>query len=292
MKSNGQTDALLQIKLPSRILDAGWCEAQAAAGGDVSLEVRTFLVADGSDIQVDLQTTSGKNLGSFKGKVHADVHRRRVTLPQNLAENVIFQFKLPAHGLQGVSRQLRVVPGLSITDSKWFDPDGKELQVLQDGAPARGQAHIQGRPDGTPVKLSAVLIDTDGTEKVVQKSRVAIEDRSVSINLTWDYGDRALKIPENSQREREAEKYRQPVVRLECECDGIVGRGTEVPVAQELVLRYVTENGGSGPFEGKVATVEAPDGEKSDHTIPADGVVRVARTKPGPYRVVHPKLDG
>lgn len=291
MKSSGKTGELLQIKVPSQILAAGWGEPRIAAGGEVALEVQTHLVADGSPVKVEIKTVGGKTIGNFEGKVYADLHRRRFTVPKDTEEDLVYQAKLSEHKLEKVSNRLVVVPGLAITETKWKDPEGKDLASLQDGKPAEATAKIQGRPDGTECQVSIVLTETDGKEAVIQKARVKIKDKSVTLKLKWAYGDKAKKVPTRPERERHAEKYKEPSIHLKAVCDGVTALGPKIPLTQEMVLMYQSGEGIAGPFEGKKVTVTAPDGQKKDFTIPADGVVKVGETKPGHYEVEHPKMD-
>ncbi|MBK9577377.1 MAG: hypothetical protein IPK50_05720 [Fibrobacterota bacterium] len=291
MKSSGKTGELLQIKIPSQIMTAGWGEARVAAGGEVAIEVQTHLVADGSPVKLEIKTVGGKTIGTFDGKVYADLHRRKFTVPKDTEEDLVYQAKLSEHKLDKVSNRLVVIPGLAITDTKWLDPDGKELKSLQDGKPAKATAKIQGRPDDTEVDVSVMLTETDGTEAMIQKARVKIKDKSLALKLKWSYGDKSKRVPLRPERDRHAEKYKEPTIHLKAICDGVVALGPKIPLTQEMVLKYQSGEGIAGPFEGKKVTVIAPDGKKSEHTIPADGVVKVGETKPGHYEIEHPKMD-
>ncbi|MBK8805064.1 MAG: hypothetical protein IPN71_23915 [Fibrobacteres bacterium] len=291
MKSTGKTGELLQIKVPSMILAAAWTEPRIAAGGEVTLEVCTHLVADGSPVKLEIKTVGGKTIGTFDGKVYADLHRRKFLVPKDTEEDLVYQAKLSEHKLEKVSNRLVVIPGLAITDTKWLDPDGKELKALQDGKPAKATAKIQGRPDDAEVDLSAMLTETDGSEAMIQKARVKIKDKSVTLKLKWAYGDKSKQVPLRPERDRHAETYQEPTIHLKAICDGVVALGPKIPVTQEMVLKYQSGEGIAGPFEGKKVTVIAPDGKKSEHTIPADGVVKVGETKPGHYEIEHPKMD-
>lgn len=291
MKSSGQTGELLQIKVPSQILSATWGEGKVAAGGEVVLEVQTHLVADGSPIKIEIKTVGGKTVSTTDGKVYADIHKRRIKVPSDTQEDLVYQAKLPEHKVDKVSNRLVVIPGLSITDTKWMDPDGKELKALPDGKPAQATAKIQGRPDGAECQVSVVLTETDGSESVIQKSRLKIKDKSLALKLKWMYGDRSRSVPPKPERDRHAEKYKEPTVHLKVVCDGVMALGPRIPVTQEMVLMYQSGEGIAGPFEGKKVSVTAPDGEKKEFTIPSDGVVKVGETKPGPYEIEHPKLE-
>lgn len=291
MKSSGKTGELLQIKVPSQILGATWGEPRVAAGGEVTLEVQTHLVADGSPIKIEIKTVGGKTVSTTEGKVYADIHKRRIRVPADTKEDLVYQAKLPEHKADKVSNRLVVIPGLSITDTKWMDAEGKELKALQDGKPAQATAKIQGRPDGTECQASIVLTETDGSEHTIQKAQVKIKDKALSLDLKWSYGENSRKVPLRPERERHAEAYKNPTIHLKALCDGVAAMGPKIPVTQEMVLMYQSGDEIAGPFEGKKVAVTAPDGEKKEFTIPADGVVKVGETKPGRYEIEHPKME-
>lgn len=291
MKSTGKTGEKLVIKVPSVIVRTGWLDDRVAAGGKIGLEVHTRLVADGSPIQIDLRTVSGKKIAVHEGKVYADTHRRIVPVPADIEEDIVFQAKLSEHKLEQVSPKVHVAAGLRIAETKWFDDSGKELDHLQDGTPALGKAKILGRPDGTKVLVSVMLTETNGGQRLVKRAEATIKDRAIEVHLDWQYGEKAKDVPKRAERDRHGQAYTAPTVGLHVICDGIEADGPKIPVTQEMVLKYQTGTGVAGAFEGKKVTVTAPDGQKTEHDVPADGVVRIPKTKPGHYEIEHPKLD-
>jgi hypothetical protein len=285
MNASGKTGEPLKVELPSAILRARWTAPRVAAGGSVAIEVLTRFVADGSPIEIQAKWASGKTFATLKGQIHADTHRRRIEIPGDAREDCLFTAKLADHKLEESSPLLAVIPGLAITETRWFDPDGKELDALQDGKPALGKARIQGRPDGSQVEVEFVMTESDGSTKVVGREKCQSRDSAIEARLTWTLGDRSEEIPPRRERERQGESYRQPSLHLIARCDGIEASSAPIPIAQEMILRYQSGPETAGPFKGRKVSVTAPDGKKQEFVVPDHGVIVAPKTLPGRHDI-------
>lgn len=108
-----------------------------------------------------------------------------------------------------------------------------------------------------------VLTETDGTEAVIQKERVRIKDKSLALKLKWAYGDKSKQVPLRPERDRHAEKYKEPTIHLKAICDGVVAVGPKIPVTQEMILKYQSGEGIAGPFEVVPAKLSGRSAEPS-----------------------------
>jgi hypothetical protein len=295
MREQGKTDSVKIIRLPSTIQEVDWLLPEVAAGGEVGLEVRTQFVADGSPIKIRVFRVSGKQWAEFDGKVYGDLHRRKLVIPLDMDEDILFQADLNEHDKALNSSPLRVLSALRIAQMRWLDEEGKDCGRIPDGAYVQGKARIEGHVlEGDPVAVRILLLD--GNEVRVQaKETCFLKGGWVSLAFVLDYGERADGIGPWPERARTERSYVQPSLVLEASCRGVVARGVALPLQQKMVLWYADATGGSsseaGHYEGKTVHVRAPDGTEKEYSIPSDGKVTVDATQPGRYLVEDPVLD-
>lgn len=291
MKVQGQTGSKKTIQLPSAILSAGWLAPSAAAGGEVGLEVMTQFVADGSPVRITGYTVSGSKWQSFEGKVFGDVHRRRVTIPADAKEDLFFLAELPDHKLDRRAPNLQVTPLLRIAQTRWLDPQGKDCTSFQDGVAIVGKARLEGiLSNGDLVKVRILVVDA-ARETCLAQDLCPLKDGWVELPFDMAYGERADAQGAWKDRERHSQGYVNPSLVLEASREGVTARGAVLAIRQELELHYEEAPGKAGRFEGKTISVIAPDGTRTDHTIPADGLIKVSQTLPGLYSVDNSGLE-
>ena len=295
MKEQGRTDARHVVKLPSAILSSQWLASSVTAGGEVGLEARTQFVADGSPVKIRVFRASGKQWAEFDGKVYGDIHRRRLSVPLDMDEDLLFQADLSEHGIALNSPLLPVLPALRVAETKWLDEKGNDCVRVQDGEVVQGKARLEGAVhDGDLVNVR-ILTTGGGQDMLLAREMCVLQGGWVSLSFEMRYEERSEAISAWPERNRQGTAYAQPALVLEASCRGALARGKGLPIHQQMLLCYADATGGSsseaGRYEGKKVRVVAPDGTEKEYSIPSDGKVTVDASLPGRYLVEDPILE-
>ncbi len=286
-KSQGQTDQVLKLKLPSSIVRTGWGRDAVAQGGKIPLEVWTHWVADGSEIDVTIKDLEGQVVETLKGHVVSDLFRALypVTKP-NKTGGMYFEAELKAHAVKAVGPKVKVGPGVQFKNLKWLDEKGQsELKEVQDGEAVLCQASVEGAPAGATV--SALVLFQADEHNVLRVLSTRAEVQKGKIQFTWNkpFPKDVKEILTQSDLDKHGGKYYHPAFVFTLELWGVTAKSNAVPAVQAMLLIYEFSPGTAGKFAGKKISVTAPDGEKKEYVIPADGQIEVPKTKPGMYHV-------
>ncbi len=288
-KFQGQTDKITRIQMTSVLLHARWGSPQAAQGGEVPIEVQTQYVGDGSEIKVTVKDHAGATVDSVSGCMYSNLFRSPYRIKPGGNGSLYFEAELPAHHLKGKSGPLKVV-SVKLSDLKWCDEAGKETLETGEDAVLLLQAKCVGAPDDTPCDVVIHLKLREESEKTVFQGQAKAKDGA--IEMLWKGGlkESVHKIKDHTSLDKVGEDYYPPELHFRVACLGAKAESPTLKVAHLLTLKYQAAPGKAGPYQGKKITVIAPDGERVDHTIPADGLIEVKQSKPGLYRIDETKL--
>ncbi|MDB5051165.1 MAG: hypothetical protein JWO30_4236 [Fibrobacteres bacterium] len=280
----GQTDQITKIKVASVFLSAKWGLPTVSLGGVIPLEVQTLYVSDGSKVKISVKDGQGKEVDSVSGVMYGNFFKMPYTVKADASNTLYFEAELPDHQLKGRSGIVRVSL-VKVTDAKWFDDKGKETAEATEDQILVLKAKCAGAPDDTPCDVVIRLKLREEAEKTVYEGQAKVQEGA--IELTWMGGlkESVHKIKDHTTLGKVGEDYYPPELKFKVSCLGVVGESPALTVTHLLTLRYEAAPGKAGSFEGKKIGVIAPDGVRTDHAIPADGLIEVKQSKPGVYRI-------
>lgn len=280
----GQTDQVLKIQLQSFIVSAHWLEPQASAGGETRLEVMTAYVGDTAPIEVAVLDRDGKECVKLQGAVRSQVYRTKVVIPADAAGPLRFKAKLPKHGLEAQSGDLKVLPKVLVQNLKWLDGDGKALSAWKDGSLLTCEAQCLGAPEQAEALIVLSVKTTHGLAEWLQ-APAQVKQSKVAATFKPVYAERANKLKTQADLHPTGESYAQPELVFHVGCLGTLGVSAPLPVIQTKLLVYEMAPGQAGDFAGKTIKVTDPSGAVTDYAIPENGRIEIEQTKPGYYAI-------
>ncbi|MGL1900907.1 MAG: hypothetical protein OCC49_02135 [Fibrobacterales bacterium] len=289
---SGQTDELITVDLPSRIIYAKWRGNATSAGGVITIEVMTQWVANGSAIKVTIKDRDDGQVEVIEGKVWNNLFRKDYVPEPNDTQGLKFTAELADHSLEADSNIMRVFPTVTIENLQFLNgEDEAVLESVKDGQAVILDAEITGPPDGTKciVTLNEQYSETD--YRLVFSQEVKTEAGHVKVPWEEKLSKEMDEIKTHETLAKDAEDYFQPSYYFTVESYGTTGRSEKIILVNEMVLYYREAEGKAGEYEGKTIKVIAPDGEEVSLTVPADGKVVVEQTKPGLYSIDESGLE-
>jgi hypothetical protein len=80
----------------------------AGSGGLVGLEILTQYVGNRSPIEIELSDQNGKTFGKYQEKISGNRFWAQIKVPADAKQALYATVKLPKHGLQMKSNQIKV----------------------------------------------------------------------------------------------------------------------------------------------------------------------------------------
>lgn len=280
----GQTDQVLKIQWQSFIVAARWLEPVASAGGHTTLEVLTAYVGDAAPIEVTVLDAQGKECLKLQGAVRSQIFRAKVGLPADTVGPLLFKAKLPKHGLEAQSGNLKILPKVVVQNLKWLDGEGKALSVWKDGTALSCEGQCLGAPELADALVTLSVKTAHGLAEWLQVPS-QVKQGKVKVLLKPHYAERANKLKTHADLRPTGEDYAQPELIFHVRCLGASGESTPLPVTQTKLLVYEMALGKAGEFAGKTIKVTDPSGAITSYSIPEDGRIEIEKTKPGHYSI-------
>lgn len=284
----GQTDQVLKIQLQSFIVSAHWLEPQASAGGETRLEVMTAYVGDTAPIEVAVFDRDGKECVKLQGSVRNQVYRTKVVIPADAIGPLRFKAKLPKHGLEAQSGDLKVLPKVVVQNLQWLDGDGQAdrqtLSAWKDGSLLTCEAQCLGAPEQAEALIVLSVKTAHGLAEWLQ-APAQVAQSKVTVTFRPRYAERANKLKTQADLHPTGESYAQPELVFHVRCLGASGESAPLPVIQTKLLIYEMAPGQAGDFAGKTIKVTDPSGAVTDYAIPENGRIEIEQTKPGYYAI-------
>ncbi len=276
-KTQGQTDQVLQLKLPSSIVRTGWGRDAVAQGGKIPLEVWTHWVADGSEIDVTIKDLEGQVVETLKGHVVSDLFRALypVTKP-NKTGGMYFEAELKAHAIQAVGPKVKVGPAVKISDVRLLDAQGKALKDVEAAQTYTVEAKVQGAPNGAVCRFEIVVENRHHARTRLACLEALVNNGKASAQWQGTYPGDESTFASKGTLAKNAEDYAVPNFRVRAECLGAAAESAPIPYDSWVEFDF----GQRGQ-----ATLILPDGTKKTADVPDSGILRVDKPKAGRVRL-------
>ena len=281
----GNSDQEETFKFASLLLEAGWMDTHGFVNGTASLQVRTLYVAHGSKIKVTLKDKEAKVLETLEGFVHADLFRKKIALTPAHAPWLFFEVELPDHHLKAIGQKLPVKPAIRVYEPTWKDKaTGTAVKDIKRGMDLQIEAKTENLPEGSDARITIREKhgDLHGAHDLVSIP-VQVEGNKLSLLWRFEYPKDTYEFSSQDERGRTEEKYAPPKIFFEASAHGAVAKGPEADFLDFVVVE-VSDSAGNPRADQKVK-LTLPDGTHQEATSDAEGLVKVAATKPGRVEV-------
>jgi len=281
---NGQTDEVTKIELPSSIQQVLWSKSQAAVGGEVSLDVFTHYVGNGSDLEIEFTDHAGKSIAKYKEKIAGNHFRASIIIPDKAEKALYANVELPKHSLKQKSAPLLVLPQIKITNVKWDKKEARRGDIL------KLTADIEKVSDGTEAEIEIWEHDADEAHDLITKFPAIVENGKVEMEWEYEYHEDTDEIPTQEEKEKYGEEYNPPEYFFT-----VTVRGVKAGQNQESGLltfrdwiEILLTNGPEEPISDEPYILYLPDGETIEGKTDNDGFVRHEKIPPGKIFVAFP----
>lgn len=236
------------------------------------MEVRTHLVGDGSDVDFEVRTKSGKTLGQATAQVGQNFCTLGFTIPEKTAEDIFFEAELPDHGLKARSNLLRVLPRRVIRNARWDRKEARRGDVV------KLLADTENIPDSTEVKVSIFEHDADEAHDLV--AELAAPVKSNKVELEWEY--EFHEDTDDISTDEESEKgYSPPEYFFKVSLGPLWTKSELLQFKDWLEISFP---GGAGAE----FVLHLADGKEKRGKFDDEGMARVEDLPPGPVRLEIP----
>lgn len=275
------TDAVHKIKLPSAIEQAWWGSRQASAGDEVSIEVFTLFVSDGSEIKIHVNDRSGKRLDEITGKVYANRFKGAYVITDKAEDAIRFEAELGKHNLKKKSEELSIIPPVKITKPKWGQSTVRRGDILKMGA------DIEGAPEGTEALIEIYEHDADGAHDFITKIPTLVKSQRVEGQWQFQYMEDTDDIPTAEESER---GYNPPEYFFKVIIGSTEARSELLQFRDWVEIELKDEDG--NPLADQDYVVHLPDGKEKKGKLDGRGRAVERDLPPGRYRIEFPKAKG
>lgn len=276
---SGGSDKIHKVTLPSAVQRARWTSLAAAAGTNVSGEIYTHFVSDGSKVDVEVRTKSGKAVGKTVGKVAISRCVFWLKLPENVNEDVYFEAQLQKHGLKARSDLLKVLPPRSITNCKWSKNEARRGDAL------KLTADVKGIAEGAEVSVEIFEQDPDGANDLVSQLSAPVKGGKIELEWEYDYKDDTVQIPTKDEAEK---GYKNPQFFFRASACG-ASADSGLLVFKDWVELEVRD-AGDKPMANEEYVAKLADGTEKRGKLDKDGRAKIENAPPGPIYVEYPKV--
>jgi len=281
----GNSDKEETFKFASLLLEAGWLDTHAFVNGTAALQVRTLYVAHGSKIKVTVKDKEAKTLETVEGFVYADTFRKKIALTPAHAPGIFFEVELPDHHLKAIGQKLLVKPAIRVYEPTWKDKaTGAAVKDIKRGMDLQIEAKTENLPDGSDARITIREKhgDQHGAHDLISIP-VQVQGNKLSLLWRFEYPKETYEFSSKDERGRTEEKYAPPKIFFEASAHGATAKGPEADFLDFVVVE-VTDSAGNPRADQKVK-LTLPDGTHQEATSDAEGLVKVAATKPGRVEV-------
>ncbi|MGL1933504.1 MAG: hypothetical protein OCD01_00715 [Fibrobacterales bacterium] len=271
---SGQTDEVITVDLPSRIIYAKWRGNATSAGGVITIEVMTQWVANGSAIKVTVKDRDDGQVEVIEGKVWNNLFRKDYVPEPNDTQGLKFTAELADHSLEADSNVMRVFPTVTIENLQFLNgEDEAVLEAITKEENIILNADITGPPDGTKAIVSLYCKVGEFQEKFIFSNEVVVEGGSVTASWKNNFPIEEEIVKADKVVKKDAEEYFNPAYYFSVECYATKVKSDDVPYKSWAVFNL------NQP--GRTAVFVLPDGEEKEESIPADGIVKMEQPAVG-----------
>jgi len=208
LKFTGSTDSEEEIKLDSSLIYASWSDSVAYGGQTSRFEIGTVFVGNGAKIKIQGKSKKGKKLGKISDVIRSNKYVGHFDIPEDieLGDEVYFEVKLPANGLDGESDRIPAYPPVKVSNLKWSAKETRRDDVL------KLTADIEGCRGGTELMITVYEYDADGAHDRITEFPAEVKDDRIEVMWEFEYHDPTVKIPTESSIQKHDKKshYAQP----------------------------------------------------------------------------------
>lgn len=285
-----ETDKKEKIKLDSDIVEASWLCNAAHGGQEAQFRVETYVVAEGSSIEIKGFSSKGKAPGTIKGKVYNNEFIGGLLIPEKveLGAQIGFEAKLPKHGLkQESSSTIPARPVIQVSKMCW------DKTEVHRGDVVKLTTQFVNPLPGANARVIIYEYDPDGHHEKYCSFPAEIQNDKLEIQWEFDYNPDTAQIPTEAERQ-EYQKHYVPVELFFV----VVVDGVRIGVNQESGLlkfkdwlRIELRDGKGKPVPNEKYTIILPDGSKKNGMLNADGFALEKDVPPGSQYVFFPNRD-
>ena len=271
----GDTGKVHKVKLPSAISVVMWGRRAAAAGATVPLEIFTQYIGNDAEMKIELTDKSGKNHGTFTGRIYGNHFMAPIRIPVDAKEELIASVKLSKHSLNQKSAPMIILPPVEITNVKWDKKEAHRGDVL------KLTADVKNVPDGAEGFIEIWEHGEDGAHEFVAKFPVTIKNKKVEAEWEYVYQDDAKDIPTNEEMKKVGKQYGAPSYFFRV-------RVAEVSSDSGLLefkdwVEFTVKDVQGKPVANRKYTITFAEGRKENGTLDDSGHAKIESVSPGPY---------
>lgn len=124
------TDNTHPIDLQSAINSVYWRADVICAEEEAFFDVVTELVADNSDIEIEIKDADGAVIHALKEKIKENFLKSSFKIPADATGKLTINAKLPAHSLEKESAPVEILAQPEITDAKWAKTEAEAAECI------------------------------------------------------------------------------------------------------------------------------------------------------------------
>lgn len=283
-----QTDQIHEVKLESSITHAIWHGKTAAVGAQVSLEVLTELVGNGSEIKIKVKDKESRTIEKLKGHVYGNTYKAKIAIPENAKEELSYVAKLPKHGLEMDSEILTVIPPVNVTNQAWSEQEARRGDIVT------LSADTEGIPDDTEVMIYIYEYDQDGAHDFITQFPTSVKQNKIELEWKYEYHEDTDEIPAEEEMQEYGKHYNPPEYFWVAEVAGTrfgEEQGSGLLKFKDWIEVRLT-NGPEEPIAGEPYILYLPDGEVIEGNTNNEGRIKEGKIPPGKVFVEFPGLFG
>ena len=124
------TDSTHPIDLQSAINSVYWRADVICTEEEAFFDVVTELVADNSEIEIEIKSADGNVIHKLKEKIKENFFKSSFKVPADAAGTLAISAKLPAHNLDKESAPLKILAQPEITEAKWAKSEAEAAECI------------------------------------------------------------------------------------------------------------------------------------------------------------------
>jgi len=279
-ENKASTDEITEIELPSSIQQIAWTREIAAPLGEVSLEVFTQFVGNGSEIQIQLKDESGKKYDKLKTKIAGNYFRKSFQVPEKARDALYAQVKLSKHKLKGDSPPLYILPPIELENPQWSQKEARRGDILTI------KADVKGAPDDSEAEFQIWEHDDDGAHDLITKFPAIVKNEKVESEWEFQYFEDTDDIPTDEEVDK---GYQPPEYFFRVDYHGVY-TDSDILEFKDFVEIELKDHDDK-PIGGEHFKIILPDGSEKEGDLDDNGYAKVEDVPPGKYKIVFDEHD-
>jgi len=290
-KFSATTDKENKFKAESSIISCQWLSEAVCAESKAKLQVVTYAVGEGAQIEITVYSDKDKKLGKLKDKVSGNRFDGEVDITGKIEERgqAYFEANLSKHGLKMESAMIPLLPKVLAKKFYW---DKKEIHR---GEEAKLTAEFD---SGVMNWDDAIVIiyenNPDGHHERVTTFTAEVKNNKIECVWQFDYHEDTRQIPTEAEMNKYNKHYNPPAYFFVVLIHGVrigVNKESGLLMFKDTVeLTLISEP--NMPIQNAKYTLTFPDGTQRKGQLDENGRAKIENVPPGISKVVYEDFEG